>query len=133
MTVRRKGTDVPGGNPDETYVFSRAEDRSVLMRLSTQMDKYKPLMWGGGLLFLAFGFGFKTPQQTFGAIHQRLDTLEYHQKLIQAAIQLDKQSVEAKIDALIKIQCFDVVNKKLEREAQLAGLNCNAFLSSLAP
>lgn len=125
MTVKRRGTEVPDGQPDETYVFSRTSDRSVWMKLSYWRDKYWPLFWAAGLLALAFGFSFKTPGQIFGEIHARLDSLEQRQNVITRIVADDKLHVEYKIDALIKIQCFDVVNKKLEREAQLAGLDCN--------
>lgn len=124
MTVKRRGTEVPGGDPDETYVFSRTADRSVWARISYLHDKYRPLVWLAGILALAFGFSFKTPGQIFGEIHSRLDSLEKNQTVITNVIAADKLSVEHKIDALIKIQCFDVVNKRLEREAQLAGLDC---------
>lgn len=122
MTRRRPDhTDEHSIPPeDTTYVFSRAEDRSLWWRLSVFLDKYKPLVWALVLIATAAGFGFKTPMQTFSGIHKRLEKLEARDSVAQ----LDQKRVERKLDALINLGCFELSEKHLLAQAQLAGLTC---------
>lgn len=57
---------------DDRYVQSRAEDRSFWIRAAYTIDKYKILVWLGGSILIAFGFGFQTPASKFEEIHKEI-------------------------------------------------------------
>ncbi len=120
MVTKRRGEHLPDGDPDSTYVFSREEDRSKWARVSLTLDKYKPLVWLAGLLLVAAGFGFKTPSDTFGKIHGRLDTLEIKERKSEG----NQFRIENKLDMLVKLRCMEMIESKRDRDMQLVGLDC---------
>jgi hypothetical protein len=101
-------------------VYSRAEDRSFWTRTSATLEKYKLLMWVLFGIIASAGFGFRTPIQTFNQIHADIDTLQIRQRTASA----ERSALEAKLDALIRMECYRAARDKLEMDAVLAGLNC---------
>jgi len=122
MTHMRREPHHPD-EEDTTYVYSRAEDRSVWTRWSTTLEKYKPIVWLIGMFLIAAGFGFHTPKQAFDEIHQEIDTLKVHERV--GAI--ERTTLDNKLDALIKLRCIEIFENHHEQQAVLAGLNC-AFM-----
>jgi hypothetical protein len=118
MVHKRRGEDIPDGHgPDETYVFSRVEDRSKLMRLSYLYDKWKPIIMAVILFLLAAGFGFQTPKSAFEEIRkEQKATNDRVQRLEDLAIVLN---------AMIRLKCVELVDRP--RDLQLAGIDCAAL------
>lgn len=123
--IKRRGAEMsdPLANPDATYVMSRAEDRSVLMRMSYTYDKYRPIVVISGFFLIAAGFGFKTPKATF-------DEMKAAQK--QAAdsanvriARLERLAIN--MDALIRVKCVELIDKP--RDLQLAGIDCTKWMA----
>ena len=119
----RKGKP-PVEGEDTTYVMSRSEDRSLFVKAAWWTEKYRIVIWPVVIFLLAAGFDFKTPKQIFHEIYGRLDSLEAKNR---EAI-TDRKGIEDKIDALIRLRCFELQGKNLESQALLAGLDCNAFI-----
>ena len=122
VTHKRRGSDVPGGEPDTTYVWSRAEDRSPLLRISYLWDKYRIFIYAGVGYLLASGYQWKTPAQHNAEVKARVDTL--HQM-----IQTDRvraTEVERKMDVLIRFRCLEISSDP--KVASLIDLDCDAFL-----
>lgn len=89
--MMRKGSQIPDGKEDETYVWMRAGDKSPWFRAAYFLEKYKALVWLIGFVIIAAGFGWTTPKAKFEDIERRLVKLE---------------KVDQKLDALIRVQCL---------------------------
>jgi hypothetical protein len=124
MPHRIKREPAEGEEGDTTYVYSRAEDRSFWAWTAALAEKYKVLIWMGGILLIGAGFGFRTPQQVFGEINAEIDTLKTHEKRAET----ERHKLENKIDILLKLRCYEVIERKLEQQALLVGLNCDRVL-----
>jgi len=112
MTTRVRKQHEPV-DPDDHYVMSRDEDRSMWAKTAYVMEKYKLLIWIGTVVLVAFGFDFKTPAMAQHGLQAQIDTLRPQQR-----------KLEAKLDILLRLQCM---NRGLtDRERQLAGLSCSA-------
>jgi hypothetical protein len=108
------------------YVHTRVEDRSLLLRISYYIDKYR-LIWyiiiGAAV---SFGFDFKTPASANHELKARVDTVNMRVDSMvaenrRASVARDK--VDAKIDLLLKFQCL----QQSQRDLTIAGVDCKLF------
>lgn len=121
--IKRSEGDCSETKGDGTYVFMRAEDRSLLMRTSYLYDKYRPLIMLALALALAAGFGFKTPKQTFNDIRVGQDSLKTRIfRLEQVALNLD---------ALIRVKCVELADNP--QSLQIAGIDCAQWFKDGRP
>ena len=127
MATRVKKEHHHSDEEDTTYVYSRAEDRSFWMRSAAFLDKYRALFWFVGGIAIAAGFGFRTPQQSFNEIHAEIDSLKTRERLSVA----ERTNINNKLDALIKLRCYEVTRTHLEWEARLAGLKCEDIIQGV--
>lgn len=121
-----------GEHPDSTFVMMRAEDRSLLMRLSYYLDKYKPIVWALVIFAASAGYGFKTPAQANTELRVRIDSVAERQKLVLDSLSKRVQRVErltVSVEALLRIRCVETNRRTL----QLAGIDCDAWLNKNAP
>jgi hypothetical protein len=119
---KRRGADVPGGDPDTTYVFSRAEDRSPLMRASFLWEKYRLIIYGVLGYLLASGYEWRTPAQHNSIVRAQIDSLG---KMIRVE-QQRAAAYERKLDILIRFRCIEIA--KDPTTAALIDLDCDSFL-----
>jgi len=115
---------------DPTYVYMRAEDRSVWMKLAYLKDKYS-IIWIPLFSFLVMlGFDFRTPAQAQRETRAHIDSAT---KALQVQIDAIKQQAsladstrreyEGKIDILLRLRCIDGTTTPRDRIA--AGLDCS--------
>jgi len=103
---KRREHDDTGEN--QTYVYTRAEDRSQWIRLSYILDKYKPIIWLLWAAAIAFGFGFKTPKQAIAEVKDSVDSV----KVRTATLEMLVRSQHEDIQNLLRLRCLDVVGPK---------------------
>lgn len=109
------------GDHGETYVFSRAEDRSVWVHISYLMDKYKILLWAVGWFLLAAGFGFRTPAQDRADTKADMDSIKTRvgrQEKFLEATQRD-------LSTLVTLRCLDVRTEMSKAVLDASGLDCS--------
>lgn len=133
--VHKSTDEEPVQRGDDTYVYMRAEDRSIFMRLAYIQQKYS-ILWIPLLAILTvFGFDFKTPANAQKHLEDRVDS---NAKSVQVQIDAIRHSTsysdsarertEHKLNVLLKLQC---INQNLtDRDRRLAGLDCNDVLSA---
>ncbi len=102
--VRKITKEINEGDPDERYVRSRVEDRSVFAQISYWMDVYKPVLWLISLIAVAAGFGFSTPSQKF-------DEVRAGQKAM-------KDSMQAEIN-ILKIRQDASLNDRMDQRKMI--------------
>lgn len=124
--IKREPGD-PDQEADTTYVYSRAEDRSFWAWTAALLEKYKLLFWLVGFLAIGAGFGFRTPQQAFSEIHAEIDSIKLHEKVAVT----EREAVERKLDILLRLRCYEVIERKMTQQALLAGLDCNKILQGI--
>lgn len=114
--------------PDERYVMSRAEDRSLWIRAAYILEKYKVLVWLIGFTLVAIGFQFKTP----GMIVSELQTQITSNKAMVDKIVIPRvDSLQSNITVLLKLQCID--SKLTPQQRALVGLNCKNLFGDGVP
>lgn len=105
------------GEVDDTYVRSRSEDRSIFVRITYTLEKYKIIVWLIGVLLVALGFDFRTPKAQFDEIKTSIE----HTK---ADLQVQIDSVKRKqtdgfnaraLEFLIRTRCSEMTDKDIYR------------------
>lgn len=105
---------------DTTYVYTRAEDRSVWMKISCLIDKYKPLVWLIFALALALGFGFKTPAQRDEETKIKIDSLALRTTRLEQYM----EATQRNLNTLVRLRCLDVQTEMSKAATRASGLNC---------
>lgn len=100
MQKRREHDD---HGEDQTYVFTRAEDRSNWIRLSYILDKYKPIVWLIMASLIAMGFGFKTPKQALGEVKDSVDSVKVRVTSLESMVRMQHQDIQN----LLRLRCLD--------------------------
>lgn len=113
----------PKKEEDDRYVMMRAEDRSIWVRSSFILEKYKVLVWIIAGVLLAFGFQFKTPAKI---VEELQGQITLNKRQVDSTITPKVNRLEDKLDILLRLSC---TNKSITTEQKdLAGLNCNEVL-----
>jgi hypothetical protein len=121
-TQRRRGGEVPGGDPDTTYVYMRAEDRSPFMRATYLWDKYRLIIYAVVGYLLASGYEWRTPAQHNKMVKVEIDSLR-------SVMLKEKQAtseLERKLDILIRFRCLEIA--KDPGLGALIDLDCESYL-----
>jgi hypothetical protein len=133
MVHRRQQAEL--GVTDEYIVRTRAEDRSLLIRIGYVWDKYRPLIWLVGGALVALGFDFKTPAQTYKELSARIEAVKIENSRVaeehakeNRATQAERDSIQLKLDVLIAVRCLD---PKTRRELAVAQIDCSRYIETL--
>lgn len=106
------------------FVHTRSTDRSLLLKISYIIDKYR-LFWYAMFWFLvAVGFDFKTPAANYHELSVRIDTANIRIDSMFSDLRrssASREKTEAKIDLLLKFQCL----AQAQRDLTLAGVDCS--------
>lgn len=134
VKVRRPEDEAPTERGDGTYVYMRAEDRSMFMKIAYWKDKYSIIWIPLVGLAVSLGYGFRTPVQVQHEMRAHVDSATLHlqteiDEIRHAAIQSDSQwKIQSEgLAVILRLQCINPTIK--ERDQRLAGLDCVKVLS----
>lgn len=119
--VRRRQSAEKDG--DEYFVHTRSADRSVWLKLSYLIEKYRVLWYIVIGFLVSMGFNFKTPAENYKELSVRIDTVNVRVDSMFAENRraaMSREKFDAKIDLLLKFQCLS----QSQRDLTIAGVDC---------
>jgi hypothetical protein len=102
--------DRPAPEEDTYYVYRREEDRSLWIKASWFIEKYRVLFLVAGAALIAFGFGFKTPKTQFEELNQRQAVMQKQIDDARTEIsksQSERDELQRLLKTVIRLQCMD--------------------------
>lgn len=104
----------------------RSYEQSLLATLTELKDRYWIIWAPLFALFVAAGFGFRTPLQTTNKLQVQIDSVRDET----SKLRLQQSTFSSRIEMLLRMNCASTTLNK--RDAFLLGLDCNLVLPTKA-